>query len=398
MDHLVFDLGYILMLERKPAVHSSPAKLRVCRIIFSYPTDLHTGAGLPAYYLSDLMPFETLHITRRMRGNPRPIGSHVRLHLVGCPNPQLSGPMKPWVRLGRSIAKLMGLLLFALRAAPRLLLFRPHVVHIHTYLPIFLGPVGRAIGAKVVITLHGTDFIAIQKSRLLRAFYRWGVDEIWYVSEAMHAQLAHMFPGKPLRYTPSGVDQEIFRRAASVRKNQIVTVGRLAWQKGYPILLEAFREVHARFPSYSLLIIGEGPDRPKLETQIRELGLEEHVSLLGNCSQPEIAGTLSECRLFVLASVTEGFPKVLLEALSCGLPLVVTDVGSCGTLVRRHRVGKVVPPGDPAALAEGIIAMLSSRESIQEYGEVAEQVAGQYTWNAVARLVEQTYAEVALAS
>jgi glycosyltransferase involved in cell wall biosynthesis len=368
-----------------------PRELRVCRAIFSYPTSEHAGAGLPAYFLSQALPHRTLHLARRLPGVPRPIGAHVELRLLRCPNPPVSGKRTPWARARLAALKALGVCAFVAQALPAMLRFRPHVVHVHTHLPLPLAIAGRLLRRRVLITVHGTDLLAVKGSRLLRWAYAWSADEICYVSQAMEPELRAMFPRSALTLTPSGVDLSTFHPAAAEALPQIVAVGTLKWQKGYPVLIDAFARVAREFPGHRLVIVGGGEGREELGRAVAAAGLEGRVVFAGPRNQEEIAATLRESELFVLASISEGFPKVVLEALACGLPVVVTDVGSCGQVVRAHGVGVVVPPGDAGALAAGLRRMLSDPAFRAECAGRAHAAAGQYGWPAVASIVDARY-------
>ena len=251
----------------------SGASYRICRATFTYPTSRYPGAGLPSYYLNQYLHAQTLHVTRRLPGDRLPVSSHVRLRSFLFPNPVLSGVTGFPVRQWRSLLKILGAVLFTVQAAPFMILFRPHITHVHTPLPLPLAAVARLLRAKVVITIHGTDILAVQRSRLLQMAIRHLADKIFYVSTAMREPLLRVFSENRLCYTPSGVDLSLFHNQGLARKRQIISVGNLRWQKGYPILLRAFQQISAKLPAYSLIIVGEGQERGRLEGLTSELGI-----------------------------------------------------------------------------------------------------------------------------
>jgi glycosyltransferase involved in cell wall biosynthesis len=370
---------------------ASRPTLRVCRAIFTYPTSAFPGAGLPAYYLSEHMDAQTLLLTRRLPGNRRPAGPNITVRFIRCPNPVLSGVRGRLTRLSRALLKTLGMALFAAQAAPLMVRFRPDVVHIHTPLPLLLAVVAKALRKRVLMTVHGTDLLALQRGRWLRALVRLTCDEVCYVSAAMDEPLRAMFPRLWLLHTPSGVDLDIFQDTDAVRRRQIITVGSLRWQKGYPTLLKAFQIVRARLPDYTLVMVGDGVDRDALMGQARDLGLEDSVTFKLQQPQERIAEMMNESALFVLSSVSEGFPKVLLEALACGLPLAVTDVGHCGELVRGHGVGTVAPPDDPERLAGAILDMLTDQAYYDGCAAKCVATAQGFAWGGVADIVHREY-------
>ena len=131
----------------------------------------------------------------------------------------------------------------------------------------------------------------------------------------------------------------------------VCAVGSLIHQKGFDLLLPAFARLSDT--SLHLVILGEGPLRSELEKQIRVLGIEERVHLPGFVKDP--VNIIAQADLFVLSSRWEGFPNVLLEALSTGVPIVAADCdGAPRSMLEDGRHGLLVEPENIAALAQGI--------------------------------------------
>jgi glycosyltransferase involved in cell wall biosynthesis len=136
----------------------------------------------------------------------------------------------------------------------------------------------------------------------------------------------------------------------------LLAVGRLTAQKDFPTLIKAFDRVrHAQLAR--LLILGEGEERPVLEDLVRLLGLEHDVSLPGFVANPY--PYMAQASVFVLSSRWEGLPTVLVEALSCGTPVIATDCPSGPQeILRGGQYGQLVPVGDVPALSQAIEAAL----------------------------------------
>ncbi|MBE9011851.1 glycosyltransferase, partial [Pseudanabaenaceae cyanobacterium LEGE 13415] len=161
----------------------------------------------------------------------------------------------------------------------------------------------------------------------------------------------------------AGVDEQVLAGAnqplsVDCPRPLIVTCGRLAEQKGYPYLLEAFAQVRRVMPA-SLWILGEGKLRSSIEQKIRELGLTDSVTLLGFQNNPY--QYMKAADLFVLASIYEGFGNVLVEAMACQTPVVATDCPSGpGEIITHHLNGLLVPPADSFALSQAMLDVLSN--------------------------------------
>lgn len=204
------------------------------------------------------------------------------------------------------------------------------------------------------------------------------------------------FPADKVRVIPNGVDTERFRPAreqVDLRESLDVPAGvpvagmvaALRPEKNHTLFLEAAADVLRQVPSAHFVIAGEGPERPRLEEQARTLGVASHFRFLGNRS--DVAQILSLLDVFVLTSHNEANPVSILEAMSCERPVVATDVGSIRETVRDGETGRLVPPGDRAALAGCIAELLvdplhaqhlgrKGREAIRRNWSVEQMVEG----------------------
>ncbi len=146
-------------------------------------------------------------------------------------------------------------------------------------------------------------------------------------------------------------------------------IGRLTEQKGYPVLLDAFALVAPRFPEARLVVVGDGPDEPRLRQQVAALNLGERVRLLG--VRRDLATIFAALDVFALASRWEGLPLAALEAMGCGLPVVTTAVGGSVEAIESGESGLLVPPGDAAAFAAALARLLGDPELRQRLGQEA---------------------------
>jgi glycosyltransferase involved in cell wall biosynthesis len=161
----------------------------------------------------------------------------------------------------------------------------------------------------------------------------------------------------------------------------ILSVGRLSLQKDYPTLLRAFAEVR-RLQDCRLLILGEGEERPMLERLVADLGLGNDVRMPGFRENP--FPFMARAAMLVLASAWEGLPNVLLQACVLGCPIVSTDCpGGPREILQDGRLGRLVPVGDPNALADAVAHTLKTtadRAALRERGEAFDTtvIAQQY--------------------
>jgi glycosyltransferase involved in cell wall biosynthesis len=138
----------------------------------------------------------------------------------------------------------------------------------------------------------------------------------------------------------------------------IIAVGRLTEQKDFPTLLQAFAQVRTQRQA-RLLLLGEGRMRRELEALARELRVDQDVSLPGFTSNP--FAYMARAAVFVLSSTYEGLGNVLIEALACGCPVVSTDCPSGpAEILENGQYGRLVPVGDPVAMAQAITSTLDA--------------------------------------
>ncbi|MGH0035823.1 MAG: glycosyltransferase family 4 protein [Myxococcota bacterium] len=179
-----------------------------------------------------------------------------------------------------------------------------------------------------------------------------------------------------------GVDTEAFQPASGTREPgplRLVSVGRLVAKKGYDDVLEALSMLRTRGVEFVYEIYGDGRLRDALEERIRKLALEERVFLRGPVTHDVVMGALRGSDVFVCGSRPtedgdrDGIPNSLAEAMACGLPAVATDVSGIPELVEDGRSGRVVPPGDPAALAEALLAIAGDPSAAARLGRQARE-------------------------
>jgi glycosyltransferase involved in cell wall biosynthesis len=149
----------------------------------------------------------------------------------------------------------------------------------------------------------------------------------------------------------------------------LLFVGRLAAIKGLGLLLEAVAALRLRHPQLRLVLVGDGPDRARLEARAAKPDLAGAITFTGYRAQAEVARDLAACDVFVLPSFAEGVPVVLMEAMATRRPVVATRVAGVAELVEDGVSGHLVPPGDVTALTQAIEALLDDPTGRARMGE-----------------------------
>jgi glycosyltransferase involved in cell wall biosynthesis len=185
-------------------------------------------------------------------------------------------------------------------------------------------------------------------------------------------------PDCGITVVPNGVDTSRYRprkRRSSCEEPLVIgAAGNLSGQKRFDLLLEAFQAVWKSTDlPIELRIAGEGPERDVLLEQAERLCIGPHVHLTG--FQSDMPSFLGELDVFVMTSDSEAAPYAALEAMACGLPSVVTDVGDLGYIVEDGLNGIVVAPGDSVTIAVALERLVSDQSLRQQLGEAARKRA-----------------------
>lgn len=178
-------------------------------------------------------------------------------------------------------------------------------------------------------------------------------------------------------------------------KPTLITVGRLARHKRVDRIIEVVKEISEEYPDISLLVVGDGPEKEDLERLSQELGIGAQVSFYGKVAHEETVKLLAEADIFVLNSVYEGLPHVVLEAMACRTPVVATNIKGTNEAVAHGQTGLLVPPENNEALKDKIIQLLSDEGLRKRLIENAyKSVREKFTWEKNLSVLEEELEEV----
>lgn len=277
-----------------------------------------------------------------------------------------------------------------------------------TNVAVVLAKILSGVDCRLVISEHTFPSINLfhepygRITRLLVQYCYPMADKIIAVSEQIKDDLITGFrlPEHKIEVIHNPIDIEEIERLSKEKVDHpwlqsatpvIVSVGRLTRQKGYPFLLKAFSLARRELPCY-LIILGEGEDRPLLMTLSRELGIEEAVQFLGFQSNP--FKFMAKSSLFVLSSLYEGFPNVLLEAMALGLPIISTDCPSGPSeIIQDRKNGVLVPARDERSLAAAIVSVLKDEQIRRMLSSEARRRARDFALGTIVRKYERVFNE-----
>lgn len=280
---------------------------------------------------------------------------------------------------------------------------RCRLIHAHFVIPTGLIAVlvGCCLKIPVIIQAHGSDMTKYARLNRwmawLTTFAAKQAHHLIVVSQELSRILVQELavPTHKITVRSCGIDTMHFR---SIPRDQarehiklpeeafiVLFVGSLITRKGVDILLAAFAGLVEHDPTATLIVVGEGPLRQELEAQTHDLGIEKVVHFVGPKSNEELPIWYSSADIFVLPSLREGVPLVLLEALSCGLPVIVSRAGGMSELVVHGKNGLLVDIGDPTTLERHMRMLLrephlrtqfrdAARDTVLRWGGTKEEI------------------------
>ncbi|KPU63858.1 hypothetical protein EP1X_01270 [Thermococcus sp. EP1] len=286
---------------------------------------------------------------------------------------------------------------------------KSNIVHIQAsgpvggFLPAIFGAIlKKLLGFHMIVTFHYSNTpLFVKKYKKLVSFVLRNSDMFIVVSNTQKMSIINaikkyndrivVIPNgyNPLRLHKLPKSKARKELGLSPKDKIIVNVALLLEKKGHKYLIDAMSLIVNKYNQKNVrcFIIGKGPLKEELQKQIHELGLQDHVKLLGFVLDKELAYWMNAADLFVLPSLREGNPMVMFEALGVGLPFVGTAVGGIPEIITSEEYGLLCEPGNPKDLTEKILRALNKewdREKIRKYAE-------QFTWEEIAKKTVEIY-------
>jgi glycosyltransferase involved in cell wall biosynthesis len=257
------------------------------------------------------------------------------------------------------------------------------LIHAHAALPCghAASLLTRELGIPCVVTVHGLDAYYTQQvqgivggwcERTARLVYRSAACVIG-ISEKVRDHVAAAL-STPLKTSViyNGVDCKKFHPAASEPdQNVVLSVGNLIPTKGHGLLLRAFAAAQKQFPNLLCEIIGDGPERTRLQWLTRELDIAKNVRFLGRQSRAQVAEAMRRCSVFALPSRYEGLGCVYLEAMATAKPVIACRGQGVEEIIEHNHNGWLINPGDLQGLTGALIGILADAPLCRRLGSNA---------------------------
>jgi glycosyltransferase involved in cell wall biosynthesis len=285
------------------------------------------------------------------------------------------------------------------------------LIHIHFMwrTGLLCALVGRLLGKPTILGLAGSDvYHPLIRPKFLSPFYlkivKTIINLLITTSEDLKKKaLKNGFPPRIISI-PQGVDLERFnfkierekaREQLGVTNEPLVlSVAQLIPRKGLTYLIRAVPEVLKSIPNVKFIIAGEGPEHPKLEEEIKQLGVGNAVKLLGGASYDMVPRLYAAADVFVLPTLYDAMPHAIYEAMAMAKPVIATRVGGIPEVINNGSDGLLVEAMKPDEIAKAIITLLKNRELTIRLGENAlKKIKNMYTWEKIVQRYEQVYWE-----
>ena len=270
-----------------------------------------------------------------------------------------------------------------------------HIVHsVGSRADFYARLAAKIAGAPIIIStlamfVEGFDTDPLRKALyvILDRFSERFVDTFIVVSEALKHTLhtRHHIDKRKITRIYNGVELDLYsphtKYSESIRNEFAIqdstplvgTIGRCVYQKGFEYFLLAASIILRKYPDVKFILVGDGPLRTQLENMAQRLGIANSIIFTG--FRNNIPKILAEMDIFVLSSVLEGLPRVVIEAMAAGKPIVATDIEGAREELNHGQEGIIVPSRNPTALAQGIIELLINRDKAKEMGLRARKKA-----------------------
>jgi glycosyltransferase involved in cell wall biosynthesis len=254
------------------------------------------------------------------------------------------------------------------------------------------GVAARGAHRPWVVSFHTSHFLERAEKPLWRPLLGRlvrGPDRALAASREIARVAEALAPGVRVEALTNGVDTDLFAPSevavAQGGPPRVIVPRRLVPKNGVETFVRAFPEVRARIPGVRALVVGDGPERARLEALSRELGVGLDVQFVGATPHERMPDLFRSAQVAVLPSLMEATSVAALEAMACGLPVVASDVGGLPEIVD-PTVGALVPPGDPVALAEAVAGVLADPRRSEKGRLARDRVVARWSND---RLVER---------
>ena len=363
--------------------------IRICR---TWPTENHNGVGLHAFYYSKYINIPTKIFVKDIEEKDQPlILNNISFKRISYRDILFKKKKTNIIIfLIILITKLKGEIIMFIN----LIFFignqksKNNIIHVHSANFILSGfLISFFYKIPLVIQLGGTDILRMEKS-IIHKFVLKRIKYFICINNQISNKVKSINPNSNTLIIGNSADLSLFK-SSKKDKNLYISVGNLRWQKNYSSLIKAFSIFTKMNPKALLLIFGEGPERKMLESQIKNLDLQNNIILKGYRNHKEIANALSNSYIYIQTSISEGLPKSILEGVCSGCPIISTNVGSCKEIA--DKFGICVEPNNYLEISKAIKKLYLNDNLWDFYHKECIKNRNNFSWENLVKKVSDFY-------
>jgi glycogen(starch) synthase len=260
--------------------------------------------------------------------------------------------------------------------------FQPTLIHLNTFLTssFYYLRIPKSLRPPTLLTLH-SGIKETQAARQLRQQIIQDVDFVVGVSKATLQDYIHVYPDLASRSAViyNGVNMlGAESQPLCFEKPVILGLGRLNYEKGFDIALQAFKIVTEKFQQAKFILAGDGEERSMLEVQAQKLGIADQVNFIGYIKHNHVPELINQATMVIIPSRHEQFGIVALEAGQLARPVIASRVGGLQEIIIHQQTGLLVNPADSTELAQSIFYLLNNHDIAKRYGYAAKKRVESY--------------------
>lgn len=277
------------------------------------------------------------------------------------------------------------------------------LINAHWILPAGLTGllVSKILKKPLILSTHGPDIYSLLMDSFLRPFSKMIIKGVSHltatstITAGLMAKIAEI-DLKKISVISMGVDSKLFKPSLELKEHLekpiILFVGVLTKHKGVDYLIKSMSEIVKVFSKASLLIVGQGIEESNLKKMTVDLHLEKNINFIGGIENSELPYYYNQADVFVLASLREGLPVVLMEAMSSGCPIVATNIAGNPDMIKNGQNGFLIRTKSPEAIANAVLKILSDCNLRDRFIKEARlTIEKKYDWDIITSRFKEVF-------
>tara|TARA_Y100000591_G_scaffold46791_1_gene35183 strand:- start:397 stop:1491 length:1095 start_codon:yes stop_codon:yes gene_type:complete len=364
--------------------------MTILRITRTYPNVKYKSIGLQTYMVSKYSNYKSIIFSKKSKYK---ILKNSNSKNIETYYPELSINKNFLNNLIAIILKIIANIIFFIKVISKLIFNfqKIKLIHIHNLNFLLCGILLKKIfNKKVFLSIGGTDIKRLKNKKLFQNLIK-SVDLVFSVSINLKKKFNKIYPKTKCEYISNGVDLNIFKYKNFSKKKFVLAIGNIRWQKDYSTMIKAYQKSNIK-NQYNLLICGEIIENfefKKITKLVEKYKLKKKVSFLGFCSQKKILKLLKSSKFLIISSVSEGLPKVILESIACGIPVISTNVGDNPAILKN--TGLISTKKNSKTMAINMNKMISNKKLYKKLTKNCKSERLKYSWRNISQNIHCYY-------